>query len=204
MRTTSVLGAIALAFTLVNPAGAAGLLPGPATHEEMGRAIDELAGQIRGWGDRWRGHFSDEPGERPVITIMLAHREDLGLSAAQVQSLERLRAEFQREAIKRDADLRVAEMDLAALLKAEPVDMAKVEAKVRELERAKGDLRLARIRAIEQARAQLSQEQRAKLATVAGGRDTSPGTVRPARSVARSASDVLNRPSLRIPRRRAL
>ncbi len=166
MRTTSVLGAIALSLALGSPAGAAALVPVPATHEEMGRAIDELAGQIRGLGDKWRGHFGDSPGERPVITVMLAHKEDLGLSAAQVQSLERLRSEFQREAIKRDADLRVAEMDLAALLKADPVDMAKVEAKVREFEKARGDLRLARIRVIEQARALLSQDQRAKLAAL--------------------------------------
>jgi Spy/CpxP family protein refolding chaperone len=143
----------------------------PVSHEELSRAIDELAGQIQGLGERWRGHFVGNlpPAERPLISIMLSHRQELGLSASQIQELERLRTAFQREAIKRDADQRVAEMDLTSLLHAEPVDMAKVEATVREIERARAELRLGRIRAIEQARAQLTPEQRAKLADLLGG-----------------------------------
>jgi Spy/CpxP family protein refolding chaperone len=94
---------------------------------------------------------------------MLSHRADLGLSEAQVSALERLRADFQREAIRRDADLRVAETDLRALLASEPVDMGRVEAKVREIERLRADLRLARIRTIEQGKGQLSIEQRERL-----------------------------------------
>ena len=168
MRTMSILGTIALGLILIqiHPAHGVGPLPGAATHEELGRAIDDLVGQIQRLGDRWRGHFSESYAERPVISLMLVHREELALSAAQVQSLERIRSEFQREAIRRDADLRVAEMDLAALLKTDPVDLAKVEAKIREMERGRADLRLARIRTIEQAKAQLSPEQRAKLVTL--------------------------------------
>jgi hypothetical protein len=168
MRMQSLVLSVPVILALALPA-AADEAPAvmPATHEELSRAIDELAGQLHGLGERWRGHFMpSEPGERPLISIMLSHRQELGLSPAQVQELERLRADFQRQAIKHDADLRVAEMDLTALLKAEPVEMAKVEAKVREIERARGDLRIARIRVIEQGRAQLNPEQRAKLATL--------------------------------------
>ena len=140
----------------------------PVTHEELSRTLDDLAGQMHGLGERWRAHFGrgEAPGERPLITLMLAYRLELGLSPAQVQELERLRADFQREAIKRDADLKVAEMDLAALLKADSADMAKVEAKAREIERLRADLRLGRIRAIEQGKAMLTAEQRAKLGTL--------------------------------------
>jgi Spy/CpxP family protein refolding chaperone len=49
------------------------------------------------------------------------------------------------------------------LLEAQPVDMTKAEAKVREIERIRGDLRLARIRSIEKGKAQLTAEQRRKL-----------------------------------------
>ena len=89
--------------------------------------------------------------------------------------LERLRGDFQREAVKRDADQRVAEMDLAALLAVDPVDVGEVEAKVREIERLRADQRLARIRTIEQGKAQLSREQRAKL----GGLLAEPWPARP-------------------------
>src|SRR3990170_1035448 len=98
--------------------------PIPAAHEEVGRTLDDLIGQLHDVGGRWREHFAPSPrGERPLITLMLRHKDELGLSASQVQSLERLRADFQREAIRRDADLRIAEMDLTTLLEREPVDL---------------------------------------------------------------------------------
>jgi Spy/CpxP family protein refolding chaperone len=90
------------------------------------------------------------------------------LTPEQAARLETLRQEFTRESIRRDADLRIAEMDLAALLDQAPLDLAKVEAKVRELERLRADLRIARIRTIEQGRALLTPEQRAKLQSLLG------------------------------------
>jgi Spy/CpxP family protein refolding chaperone len=59
-------------------------------------------------------------------------------------------------------------MDLAGLLRADPVDISRVEAKIRESERLRGDLRLGRVRAIERGKAQLTAEQRARLATMLG------------------------------------
>ena len=143
-------------------------VPRPATHEEVGRALEELTSQIRGLGARWREHFAvgEARGpERPLISLMLGYRQELGLSAQQVDALERLRTDFQREVVRRDADIRVAEMDLAALLRGTgPVDLAQAESKVRDIERLRADVRVARLRVIEQGKAQLSAEQREKLA----------------------------------------
>ena len=145
-------------------------VPRPAAHEEMARALEELTTQMRGLGARWREHFNvgeTRGPERPLISLMLGYRQELGLSAQQVEALERLRAEFQREVIRRDADIRVAEMDLAALLRGTgPVDLVQAEGKVREVERLRADLRVARLRVIEQGKAQLSAEQREKLASL--------------------------------------
>ncbi len=170
MLTRTILGGLAAALALTSPAAAQpqATAPVPVTHEELGRAFDDLAGQIHGLGDRFRGHFTPDAGpDRPLISIMLDHRQELGLTAAQTQQLERIRSDFQREAIKLDADQRVAQMDLAALLRADPVDMPKVEAKVREIERLRADLRLGRIRAVEQGKALLTAEQRTKLQALA-------------------------------------
>src|SRR5262249_51468456 len=147
------------------PAAAQPTAARPLAHEELGRAIEDLMGEVQGLGARWREHFAPagSVGERPLISIALGHREEPGLPAHQLDALERLRAEFQREVIRRDADLRVAEMDIAALLRGDAVDLARVDAKVREAERLRADLRLARIRTIEQGKAQLTPEQRAKL-----------------------------------------
>ena len=146
-------------------------------HDEVGRAFDDVGREMEQWTARLREHFGSRlpghgfgpglapapPGERPLVSFMLAHRGELGLSPQQVEALERVRTDFQREAIRRDADLRVAEMDLAALRRQDPVDLGPVEAKIREIERLRAELRIAQVRAIEQGRAQLSAEQRDRL-----------------------------------------
>ena len=57
-------------------------------------------------------------------------------------------------------------MDLAQLLSADPADMSAVEAKIRDIEKRRADLRLARVRTIESGRALLSADQREKLRTL--------------------------------------
>ena len=112
------------------------------------------------------------PMGRPLISMMLHHRDELGLSAAQVESLDRLRTDFMREAIRRQADQKIARLDLMALLRPDPadpvkaVDMAQVESKVREIEKLRADMQVARIRTIEAGKAQLTPDQRAKLAAL--------------------------------------
>lgn len=137
----------------------------PVVHEELVHAWGEFARGLRDWGSRLRDHFGGSAWreEQPLISLMLRHREKLELSAEQAEELEQLRSDYQRAAIRNDADLRIAEMDLEALLEAEPVDMAKVESKIREIERLRADQRLSRIRAIEKGKEQLSAEQRKKL-----------------------------------------
>lgn len=168
MRSHTLFGLFLALLALATPAAATEPAAAiPAAHEEFGRTLDELMGQLHDMGSRWREHFAPAPrGERPLITLMLRYKDELGLSLDQVQSLERLRADFQREAIRRDAELRIAETDLATLLERDPVDLGQVEPKLREVERLRADLRLARIRTIEQGKAQLTPDQRQKLRTL--------------------------------------
>jgi Spy/CpxP family protein refolding chaperone len=176
MRATLALLGVLLVALMIPAAPAAPSDVIPVTHEEMGRAFDDFAAQLHGLGERFRRHFSMEAGpERPLVTYMLDHRSDLALTPAQVEELERIRSDFQKEAIKLDADQRVAEMDVASFLRTDPVDIGRVEAKIREAERLKADFRVGRVRAIERAKAQLTPEQRAKLNTMLG----EPQTTRP-------------------------
>jgi Spy/CpxP family protein refolding chaperone len=154
--------------------------------EEAGRLIDQLAGRLGSFGtdlaqqlQHGRGGMRSMPGrmgrmhgdaaERPLITIMLHHRSELGLSPEQVSRLETLRGEFTREAIRRDADIRIAELDLATLLEQETLDLPKVEAKMREAAQLRAELRIARLRAIEQGKAVLTAEQRTRLQAMLSG-----------------------------------
>jgi Spy/CpxP family protein refolding chaperone len=159
--------------------------------EDAGRLVDRVAERLRSLGAELAQHARGAPGpgggpawerdarspaERPLITIMLHHRGELGLTPDQVSRLETLRDEFAREAIRREADIRIAELDLGALLAADPVDLPRVEAKVRELAQLQAELRIARLRTIEQGKAVLTPEQRSRLqAMLAGGMPHGPG-----------------------------
>ena len=137
----------------------------PPVPEELSDAWERFQRALHDWGGRlWervgpRGARED----RPVISQMLNHKEALGLSADQVRRLEQQRDNFQRLTIRNESDLRILELDIAALLDSEPVEMAKLEAKIREEEKLRSDLRIARIRAIEQGKALLNAEQKKKL-----------------------------------------
>ncbi|MGZ8452824.1 MAG: hypothetical protein ACXWZE_12110 [Candidatus Binatia bacterium] len=137
----------------------------PPVPEELSDAWERFQRALHDWGGRlWervgpRGARED----RPVISQMLNNKEALGLSADQVRRLEQQRDNFQRLTIRNEADLRILELDIATLLDSEPVEMAKLEAKIREEEKLRSDLRIARIRAIEQGKALLNAEQKKKL-----------------------------------------
>jgi Spy/CpxP family protein refolding chaperone len=137
----------------------------PPVPEELSDAWERFQRALHDWGGRlWervgpRGARED----RPVISQMLNNKEALGLSADQVRRLEQQRDNFQRLTIRNEADLRILELDIATLLDSEPVEMAKLEAKVREEEKLRTDLRIARIRAVEQGKALLNAEQKKKL-----------------------------------------
>ena len=126
--------------------------------ERMHRALSEWGGRMR---ERFGGRESGE--DRPLITLMLNNKERLSLSADQVKKLEQLRDNFQKQSIRHDADLRIIELDITALLDHDPVEMGKVEGKVREAEKLRADLRIARVRAIEKAKGVLNAEQKKKL-----------------------------------------
>ena len=169
MLRHTLLGILLTLLFLATPAaGSEQALPSlatPVVHEELGGALEELTGQFHGLRARLREHFAQREarGERPLITLMLRHREELGLSREQVQGLEQLRADFQREALRREAELRLAETELGTLLDADVPDLGQVEAKLRAIGELGAELRLARIRAIEQGKGLLTQDQRAKL-----------------------------------------
>jgi len=197
MRRLIVGTLCALSLPVTPGPGAVGLALAepvhPVFHQEAKALLDQAATELRALGAQLQQHMEMgrgpmggmmgpgqrgpamtgpgpvSPAERPLISIMLQRRADLGLTPEQVTRLEGLRDGFAREAIRRDADLRIAELDLQALLDQDPLDMAKVETKVREVAQLRADLRIARLRTIEQGKALLTPEQKARLLAVLGG-----------------------------------
>lgn len=136
----------------------------PSIPDEVADAWERLQQGVQDWSDRFRERFGGRESleNRPVISQILSRREALGLSADQVKKLEQLRDNFERQNIRNHAEVRIVELDIAGLLDNPTVDLAKVEAKMREAEKLRGDLRIARIKALEQAKALLTPEQRKK------------------------------------------
>ena len=135
-----------------------------AVPDELTDAWEQFQRALQEWGGRLRERFGARSmrEERPVISRMLSYKEYLGLSPDQIKKLEQLRDNFQRQSIRTEADVKIIELDIAALLENSTVEVAKVESKIREAEKLRADLRIARVRTIEQAKGVLTPEQRKK------------------------------------------
>ncbi len=99
----------------------------------------------------------------PLITLMLWHARDLALTPEQARALEKLRADFQREADLQTGELQRIELELQGLLSRDQIDLAQVETRIRKIEALRADLRLGRIKAVEKGKATLTPEQWLKL-----------------------------------------
>jgi Spy/CpxP family protein refolding chaperone len=167
LRGAPRLMLVSLVLVLCRP-GIAAEERKPALREEGSQSLEELGRDFREWLSGWWRHFGGTTSQeqQPVISLMLRNRDKLGLSDDQVKKLEQLRSDFEKETVRNDADVRVAEIDLNNLLQAANVDLTKVEAKIRDIERLRADLRIARVRAVEKGKALLTAEQRKKLQEV--------------------------------------
>lgn len=160
---------LSLAATL--PAAAApaerdGASTGPMSGMMHGAAAEKMRGMPMSAGNRMLGR------ERPILSLALQHRAQIGISDDQATSLQAFVDKFGKEAEERLRQIETAERELAGLLKAEPADLAQVDGQVRVIEKLRADLRLQRIQTIAEGRALLTLEQRTKLDLLAaeGGR----------------------------------
>ncbi len=129
------------------------------------------AGSLPAWGDeqhggamRDRGHDAATHPESTghYLRHLLKHPKEIGLSADQVARLKTIQLDLNRTRIKTEADIQVAELELASLTEDEKADLAAIEAKVKQSEMLEAGLRVAAIKAKRDALALLTPEQREK------------------------------------------
>ena len=195
MRTTGMLVGLALMLGLTMPVAAEPpdmMQAAPemlAAYDGMGSGGHRPGMQAPGHPGGWQRGFGHFQGHRrpSFIRMVLMNRQVLGLTTQQVDSLRNLGMDSWRAAIRRNADLQIARLDLMTLRWSDPVDMGKIETKVREIEKIKGDGSIAAIRTAEAAKAQLTAEQREKMKSLRplrGGPRRSPGEGRTEKSAA--------------------
>jgi Spy/CpxP family protein refolding chaperone len=99
-----------------------------------------------------------EPG--PMLRML---KTELALSEGQEKQLKDILYQVAKASIKQQADVRVAELELQQLLDADPVEIGKIEGKLKDIEGLRTAHRLNLIKAHEQAKSILTPEQRQKL-----------------------------------------
>jgi len=166
MYLFGLAGVMALVFAV--PGGSLRAQSIQELEKEFQKIVQDLAERFREAGAQWQQSLRLDKADRKdePLSFMLQHKDGLELSPQQIKDLKKLRSRFERESIRRDADIKVARMELNELLEAESIDLEKAEAKVREVERLRADQKFSRIRSVEEAKALLRADQRKKLAVL--------------------------------------
>ncbi len=124
-------------------------------HERM-MGTQGKEGMERGMGmgmSGYRGGYGGGPFDIDML------KEQLKLNDDQMAKLKKIRSDYQKEMIKRHANMQVAEMELWEILDTKNLDMAKAEKKVKELEGMRSDLMMYRIKALQDTQKFLTPEQ---------------------------------------------
>jgi Spy/CpxP family protein refolding chaperone len=120
---------------------------------------DEGHGQM---GDG--GHDQDEQQDHSghYLKHLLKHAKEIGLTPEQISKLKSLQLDFKRTEARLEADTKVAELELHALMEDEQADLNAIQAKVEQLKKAEGACLVAAIKSKRNAMAMLTPDQRDK------------------------------------------
>jgi len=86
-------------------------------------------------------------------------KDELKLSDEQIDKFKKLRNDYERESIRRSADIKIAEMDLWDLFDKKDMTADQVDKKVREVEAKKTDFRVYRFKQVLTIKAILTPDQ---------------------------------------------
>ncbi len=117
----------------------------PAGHPPMGKG-------------GMQGPSSGHPGMGGMFSPSFM-KDQLKLSDDQIQKFKKLRNDYEKESIKRGADIKIAEIELWELMDKKDLTADQIEKKVREVEGKKTDLRVYRFRHLMTLKTILSPEQ---------------------------------------------
>jgi Spy/CpxP family protein refolding chaperone len=115
-------------------------------------------------GKMHEGHDQSKQDEHSCHDLkhLLKHGKELGLIPEQVGKLKAMQLDQSRAQIRAEADIKVATLELHALVEDEKADSAAIQAKVDQLKKAEGGLLFATIKSKRDAMAILTPEQREK------------------------------------------
>jgi len=85
------------------------------------------------------GHDQNDQGDYSghYLKHLLKHAKEIGLTPEQITKLKSMQLDFQRTEARLEADTKVAELELHALLDDEQADLTAIQAKVDQLKKRK-------------------------------------------------------------------
>lgn len=130
------------------------VLPGLADEGHGGMKHSQApGGHEQGEQDEHGGHY---------LKHLLKHAKEIGLTSEQVNKLKQMQLDCKRRHIKLDADIKIAKLELHALLEDEQVELSTIHAKVDQLKNVEGELLMEAVKTKREARALLTPEQKEK------------------------------------------
>ena len=110
------------------------------------------------------GHDQDEQDDHSghYLTHLLKHAKAIGLTPEQIGKLKALQLDFKRTEARLEADSKMAQLELHALLEDEQADLAAIQAKVDQLKKTEGACLVAAIKSRHNAMTMLTPDQREK------------------------------------------
>src|SRR3990170_689633 len=97
------------------------------------------------------------------LTLMLQNADKLKLSDEQIKKLDNIKRKYSKDIIKQDAEMKIAEIDLGALLKESEINLSEVKEALKKVESTETQIRYLRIMAFVEARKILTDEQKNSL-----------------------------------------
>ena len=110
------------------------------------------------------GHDQSKKDEHSSHDLkqLLKHGKEIGLTPEQISKLKTMQLDLGRAQARAEADIKVATLELHALVEDEQADSAAIQAKVDQLKKAEGGLLFTSIKSRRDAMATLTPEQREK------------------------------------------
>ena len=122
-------------------------------------------GHHKGHGGHGHGatHHGKHQSAAEFIKHILKFKEGMSLTAEQEQKLRTLKVTYKKDRIKTKAEVDLASIDLHQVLKNEKASLSDIEVEFNKLHALKTKLYMASIKAKRDAKAVLSEEQRARM-----------------------------------------
>ena len=123
-------------------------------------------------GGHGMGGSLHKPGHGPhqsaseFIEHILKFKEGMAITDDQAAKLQTIKTEYEKTKIRMKADMQLASLDLHELLRNDQGDLSAVESKLKHLFETRAALYLASVKAGREARAVLTDEQRARMKAV--------------------------------------